>query len=890
MSEAQLSTSTVVDILRLEVHPSVVFKLGADLITDDMQALIELIKNSYDADASRVRVIIDTYTCFDPVTGQVVGEAPESSSGTSADESADQNTTDGDSDSSSRSEVDSESAEGAADLPCLLGSIRVVDDGVGMDLERVRRGWLTVSLSEKQEMKAEGRTTGKQRTPLGDKGLGRLGAQRLGDQMIMTTVRSDAVSTFRPLRVTMNWSDFADADSLNLVPIEVHELPADAITRGTQLEIRGLRDPAFWRQHETNDLQRELAALISPYEGVSGFKMTLSIDSDPVNLREKAQEILQAAPVSYVFSFDGERMKVDGRFTSAFLRPPQGREDIAAYERLIGHDNGSAFAEWLLAKTRKARGTPLGVVAGDDKHFVKSHTALDLSSLKEVEIDDDAPVSPGPFRGEVSGIPLTRDTTSVFDRASEYREFVRALVGIKVYRDGFGVRVDDDWLGLGAQWTSGGSYYSLRPGNVTGYVSISAKANAALEETTNREAFRDTPAYRNFLRIMKAWADYAALVQEHLRRGYNDYRRELLADSLDVTPRITPESLIKQVNRQIREGADLVQQASEARGSLASIEAAASALEDERRNSGDTVFHDPALTAALDRTVAQVRMSVSEAQTLMAHLDELVAAHQRLKVGVDLLEQQLRLAQEQIGDAWESVALGLSAEALSHEVHHISDGLRGRSAQITQYLKSINSEDQRVWTYVEHVRSSASTLRKQVSRITPSLRYMRERRDEVTMSNMARKLVDYFTNRWGSNGVRIELEVAQDFTIRANEGKLTQVFDNLILNSEYWLLQQLASKQITEGIITVVIDSPFVTVEDSGIGVDESIEEIAFDPFITTKPAHTGRGLGLFVVRQLLDSMGCTIILDPDRNLRGRRFRFRLNFAGAQPTNSRSGS
>ena len=112
--------------------------------------------------------------------GQVVGEAPESSSGTSADESADQNTTDGDSDSSSHSEVDSESAEGAADLPCLLGSIRVVDDGVGMDLERVRRGWLTVSLSEKQEMKAEGRTKGKERTPLGEQGLGRLGGWGVG--------------------------------------------------------------------------------------------------------------------------------------------------------------------------------------------------------------------------------------------------------------------------------------------------------------------------------------------------------------------------------------------------------------------------------------------------------------------------------------------------------------------------------------------------------------------------------------------------------------------------------------------------------------------------------------------------------------------------------------
>lgn len=55
--------------------------------------------------------------------------------------------------------------------------------------------------------------------------------------------------------------------------------------------------------------------------------------------------------------------------------------------------------------------------------------------------------------------------------------------------------------------------------------------------------------------------------------------------------------------------------------------------------------------------------------------------------GVDLLEEQPRLAQDQIGDAWESVALGLGAEALAHEVQHISDGA-SRAEQIIQYLKA----------------------------------------------------------------------------------------------------------------------------------------------------------------------------------------------------------
>lgn len=78
------------------------------------------------------------------------------------------------------------------------------------------------------------------------------------------------------------------------------------------------------------------------------------------------------------------------------------------------------------------------------------------------------------------------------------------------------------------------------------------------------------------------------------------------------------------------------------------------------------------------------------------------------------------------------------------------------------------------------------------------------------------------------------------------------------------------------------MDGPFVTVEDDGVGVDESIEELAFDPFITMKPSQSGRGLGLFVVRQLLDSMNASILLSPDRNSRGRRYKFRMHFMDAE--------
>src|SRR5258706_13099487 len=43
-----------------QIHASVVFQLGESLITDAIQALTELVKNSYDADATYCSVSVST--------------------------------------------------------------------------------------------------------------------------------------------------------------------------------------------------------------------------------------------------------------------------------------------------------------------------------------------------------------------------------------------------------------------------------------------------------------------------------------------------------------------------------------------------------------------------------------------------------------------------------------------------------------------------------------------------------------------------------------------------------------------------------------------------------------------------------------------------------------
>jgi signal transduction histidine kinase len=115
-----------------------------------------------------------------------------------------------------------------------------------------------------------------------------------------------------------------------------------------------------------------------------------------------------------------------------------------------------------------------------------------------------------------------------------------------------------------------------------------------------------------------------------------------------------------------------------------------------------------------------------------------------------------------------------------------------------------------------------------------------------------------------------------------NRGKLLQIFDNLLINSEYWLEQDQRLGRVDDGVVTITIDAPTVTIKDNGRGIDRQVESSLFQPFVTRKPRGEGRGLGLFILRQLLEAEGCEIDLGAVRNKGGRLYEFVVDFTGAQ--------
>lgn len=219
-----------------KVDARAMLTLGRESIKDHTTAVLELVKNSYDAEASIVEIQIYT-------------------KGSSTDH-----------------------------------FIRIVDDGHGMNEQDVEKNWLRLGYSAKRDEKV---SAIKRRRRVGEKGIGRISADRLGEELKLKSQKLN----FDSIGLKVDWNDFdRPGTDLGEVGIEVLELPKflvpapavkDQKTReflsappsldsskkrsGTELTIRGLRQA--WAAADIEELHRELATLTSPFSTVASFQI-----------------------------------------------------------------------------------------------------------------------------------------------------------------------------------------------------------------------------------------------------------------------------------------------------------------------------------------------------------------------------------------------------------------------------------------------------------------------------------------------------------------------------------------------------------------------------------------------------------------------------------------
>jgi signal transduction histidine kinase len=125
---------------------------------------------------------------------------------------------------------------------------------------------------------------------------------------------------------------------------------------------------------------------------------------------------------------------------------------------------------------------------------------------------------------------------------------------------------------------------------------------------------------------------------------------------------------------------------------------------------------------------------------------------------------------------------------------------------------------------------------------------------------------------------RLTRDFKQTLHVLANEGRLCQVFLNLLINAAH----AIGEGQPKDNEIRVRLwhegKEALVEVKDTGRGIDPADRPYLFEPFFTTKELGVGTGLGLYVSNNIVTSLGGHIDVESSVG-RGTRFVVRLPVA-----------
>lgn len=855
--------STTVATPAFDISPEVVFRLGDELITDELQALVELVKNSYDASATSVTVEVDTST---PLEADVEPEGNETPV----------------------TKLDEDEPQSA---PEMAGWVEVIDNGDGMTREQIDNGWLLISGSAKRTMKREGRENRLGRVPLGDKGLGRLGVLRLGNQV---EIRTRPLSRDEEHILRFTRSDFERKDALSDVELYYDRRDLEPVAgasdswqlrspfdqdvacsavpgrAGTVIRVGGLNAPEVWTDRPR--VQREMLSLVSPFEEISQFDLTVYIDdpsrANPLELGKLADIRRDLADSRWRFDFDGDALNVQARFKLEAFKPARTNERLSAlWDERIAPDGGAEYRDRLISGPLQQFETSapegpwwLGVAFAIHAADVAggATTRRRKRSAQSVAFTWD---DPGTFHGELDSFSLARDASltagarQVFADYDVYSRWVREVRGMKVFRDGFGIRVGDDFLGLGAGFTGAQSFYALRPGNTVGYVALTARGNQALQETTDREGFVSNGPYRSFRALIASLVDRINVIQSQVGRELADWARDGVPP---VAP--TPSRRAAELAAAIAEREEQTRTTTDAVGSiqrtLRELSSGGALLTPEQT-------HD---AREADRLLGDLRALMETGMNLRKELEDLAESSREVEHERAQLRDQLRIA-------YQTVGLGIVAETVAHELTNITGRLQATADSLRPQFQGPDQRAARA--LASEVRTGVRAIRLQLRHLEPQLRYQRMRRETLDLGELVADAATYHRDRLAPQDVAVKVAGA-GFTVRVNRGRIQQAFDNLLINSEFWLRHH----EPPAPTIEVDLDEPLVRVRDNGPGVDPSLEGAIFEPFVSGRVGDEGRGLGLFIARQVLGDDAVTISLGR-RDADGRRREFVLDFSGA---------
>lgn len=424
---------------------------------------------------------------------------------------------------------DLEEYDAALDKIDALNKVTVSDTGSGMSLKQLETVFLVLGTKSRKEEVDTAFEDGVSEAPyLGEKGIGRLSAMRLGDRLTVRTAREED-ETFNILDI--DWTEFEDPQKMiEDVTIEprVGGAKPQPDYSGTDIRIRRLK--ANWDRNRVERLAvDDFSLLANPIGKPKRHRIAIFWNGERINFARLDKNFLSHAHAS----LKGEYRIRDG---SPELTLRMELVNLG-FEHPVEHQIETLKFDDLLA----------ALVGLRQKRSRENKRDVNAAALTDV----------GPFDFELYW--FNRATLRKGRSTGDYQALRKLLdqwMGVRLYRDGFRVypygTEEDDWLELD-RTALRAKGYALNRIQFVGQVDIGRFSNPHLIDQTNREGLRHTPAEAVLKEAIQLAVDR---LRDEMKRVENAFKKNKPRVPTDPTRTKALEQRMKKAIRALAKSAD----------------------------------------------------------------------------------------------------------------------------------------------------------------------------------------------------------------------------------------------------------------------------------------------------------------------------------------------
>lgn len=806
----------------LSVNARHISQLGRWLVTDYVTALVELVKNSYDADAEGVKIIFDGIKTED-------------------------------------------------------GKIILIDTGSGMTTADVEKKWAVIGTNNKvRNLYSPGG-----RKYAGKKGIGRFSVERLAEK---TTIYSFP-RNHTPFKFSLDWNKYEEINinalyqMLNILKISPNDYESARFIKCNVDYF--ITNPNVKKEHKElimNSLFSSSKNHYSLYLNNSDILEKIEGELMPI-LKEYSEEEVRIDAVKHTLEDIGSTEEKDIRsLLSNVYTEISVSKDIETGLIIILEGLRDEWKQKDILKVQKElrvlveptflTNDSFKPILQADEYELKSHiivnNIIDLHYAKvEAKLINNGEVLELSYKDKSKLVPINenfsfnprltcgecslelyyfiRDAQNLSKEGFNItlaREVLDEFSGIKIYRDGFHVKPygdeGNDWLLLDNQKVKNPHNYLVSNNQVIGIVRITEHSNPLLIDATNREGIIENEAFQDLQKFVLFCTNFISNIR------YEDYKKSLETKKIEA---LDKKRIEEENKRRIEEEEREKLRRERLESQNRKIQSLLESIPDSEDKKNVSQVIDQVVKNANDEVFYQK----SQLEKERKQVDDII------KTTKEVYEEELDNKEKELSLYKNLASIGMLTGAFGHEtsdiIHRMAINMSYLSKVISRSELAANGD---LKASIENISSDISRMQGFGRLIVNFVKKdKREKYDSINFKSTIEEISELYFNIIKSQNINILLEL-DDFQchLKMFQIDLESIIINLITNS-FEALKATRNKVIK--ISSKEYEEYYeIIFEDNGHGIKDGYEKIIFSPFHSTKAG--GIGLGLAIVKDIVEN------------------------------------